>query len=180
MGGVSFTDMNTKNVVIGVVVIVVVGLAAYYYSMKPKAATQSAGDRAGTQAAQAQPGAAKPDQVQGQEVKVGTGAQATPGSVVTVDYTGKLTDGTVFDTSVGKTPLVFTLGAQGIIPGFQVGVNGMKEGGERLLAIPPSLGYGAQKVGVIPPNSTLIFDVKLIKVEAPKSATAPTPVPAKK
>ena len=116
---------------------------------------------------------ASPTQVQGQEVTVGTGAEAKPGTTVTVDYVGKLADGTVFDSSIDrKQPLVFTLGAPGIIPGFQVGVNGMKVGGERLLSIPPSLGYGDQQVGAIPPNSTLIFDVKLIKVEEPAPTKA--------
>ena len=161
--------MDTKKIVMWVIVIVIIGIAAYYgytyYSAKPQPA-------AGAQAAGA---VTPPDQVQGQEVTVGTGDEAKPGTEVTVEYTGKLTDGTVFDSNVGKAPLVFTLGAQGIIPGFQVGVNGMKVGGERLLAIPPSLGYGAEQVGTIPPNSTLIFDVKLLKVATPKPATATTP-----
>ncbi|MCR4325382.1 MAG: FKBP-type peptidyl-prolyl cis-trans isomerase [Patescibacteria group bacterium] len=128
-----------------------------------------------TQAApDAAQGAAPADeQVQGQDVTVGTGAEATPGSVVSVLYTGTLPDGTVFDSSEahGNEPLVFTLGEQGLLPGFQIGINGMKVGGERLLSIPPSLAYGAQDVTdadgnvIIPANSTLIFSVKLINVE---------------
>ncbi|MBI4088411.1 FKBP-type peptidyl-prolyl cis-trans isomerase [Candidatus Kaiserbacteria bacterium] len=117
------------------------------------------------------------DQVQGQDVKVGTGAEAVPGSVVSVLYTGKLADGTVFDSSAAhdNQPLTFTLGAQGLIPGFQIGVNGMKEGGERTLVIPPALAYGSQDVKdpagnvIIPANSTLTFDVQLVKVEAATS-----------
>ena len=156
--------MNTKNIIIGVVVIVIIGVVAYFIPNSPLAAYLNK-DKA--QASQEQtPVTASQTQVQGQEVTVGTGAEAKPGTTVTVDYVGKLTDGTVFDTSVGKKPLVFTLGAQGIIPGFQVGINGMKVGGERILSIPPSLGYGDKQVGTIPPNSTLIFDVKLLKVEA--------------
>ncbi len=154
--------MNTKNIIIGAVVIVVIGLVAYFI-------TKSSSDEA---APAADAAAATAEQVQGQEVKVGTGEEAKPGMQVSVEYTGKLTDGTVFDSNVGKAPLVFTLGAQGIIPGFQIGVNGMKVGGQRLLAIPPSLGYGAQQVGAIPPNSTLIFEVTLLKVE-PAPAAAP-------
>ena len=162
--------MNIKNAIIWIVVVVVIGFAAYYaykaYTANKLKQADPTAQQSGDQAA------ANPDQVQGQEVTVGTGAEAKPGTVVTVDYVGKLTDGTVFDTSVGKQPLTFTLGEQGIIPGFQIGVNGMKVGGERLLAIPPSLGYGTQQVGTIPPNSTLVFEVKLLKVEeAP--ATAP-------
>ncbi|MCR4281030.1 MAG: FKBP-type peptidyl-prolyl cis-trans isomerase [Candidatus Kaiserbacteria bacterium] len=165
--------MNTKNIIIGIVVIVVIGVIGYYVS---KASSASKGADAQTPDATTGQQAAESstsDQVQGQEVKVGTGAEAKPGMQVTVEYTGKLADGTVFDTNVGKDPLVFTLGAQGIIPGFQVGVNGMKVGGERLIAIPPSLGYGAQKVGTIPPNSTLIFQVKLLKVEAAPATATP-------
>lgn len=158
--------MNTKNIIIGIVVIIVIGLIAYFIPKSPLASFMSkwksaapAGQASGTAAQTA-------DQVQGQEVTIGTGAEAKPGTTVTVDYVGKLTDGTVFDSSIDrKQPLVFTLGAPGIISGFQVGVNGMKVGGERLLSIPPSLGYGDQQVGAIPSNSTLIFDVKLLKVE---------------
>lgn len=175
--------MNTKNVIIWVVVVVVIGFVAYYANKYYSASKQPAAGQTPTQQSGGAGGtgttATPPAQVQGQEVKVGTGAEAKPGTIVTVDYVGKLTNGTVFDSSVDrKQPLTFTLGAQGIIPGFQVGVNGMKVGGERLLAIPPSLGYGEQQVGTIPPNSTLIFDVKLLKVEeAPAAAPA---APAKK
>ena len=74
-------------------------------------------------------------------------------------------------------PLEFTLGAEGIIPGFQIGVNGMKEGGERRIQIPPELGYGAQEIKdasgkvIIPSNTTLTFDIKLVSVAA--SSTTP-------
>ena len=163
--------MNTRNIIIGIVVIVVIGVIGYYVS---KSSSANKGTDAQTAATDQQATASStPDQVQGQEVKVGTGAEAKPGMQVSVEYTGKLADGTVFDTNVGKEPLVFTLGAQGIIPGFQVGINGMKVGGQRLIAIPPSLGYGAQQVGTIPSNSTLIFDVKLLKVEPAPAAEAP-------
>jgi FK506-binding nuclear protein len=158
--------MNTKKIIIWIVVVAVVVGVAYY-------AIKSSSDQKASVQGDAQAGAtATPEQVQGQEVTVGTGDEAKPGMEVSVEYTGKLTDGTVFDTNVGKTPLVFTLGSQGIIPGFQVGVNGMKVGGERLIAVPPSLAYGDQAVGTIPANSTLIFDVKLLKVATPAPATA--------
>ncbi|MBI5004391.1 FKBP-type peptidyl-prolyl cis-trans isomerase [Candidatus Kaiserbacteria bacterium] len=124
--------------------------------------------------------AAAETQVQAQDVTVGTGTEATPGSTVAVLYVGKLPDGTVFDSSEAHNnePLTFTLGAQGLIPGFQIGVNGMKEGGERLMAIPPALGYGTQDVKdasgkvIIPANSTIVFDVKLVKVTAAAAAPA--------
>lgn len=112
-------------------------------------------------------------QVQGQDVTVGTGAEATPGSIVSILYVGTLEDGTVFDSSANNNnePLIFQLGAEGIIPGFQIGVNGMKEGGERRIAIPPALGYGAEGVKdasgtqIIPGNANLVFDVRLVKVD---------------
>ncbi|MDO8552446.1 MAG: FKBP-type peptidyl-prolyl cis-trans isomerase [bacterium] len=161
--------MDIKKVIVWIIVVVLVGGAAYYgykyYGAKSAAPATTTGETT-----------TPPNQVQGQEVKVGTGAEAIPGTIVTVEYEGKLTDGTVFDSSAAQgKPLVFTLGSEGIIPGFQVGVNGMKVGGERLLAVPPSLAYGAEQVGTIPPNSTLIFNVKLIKVEepAPAAETAP-------
>lgn len=171
--------------IISVVVIIVVALVGYgVYASMQKGSSQSnltaADQGAGQQAANG-------TQVQGQDIKVGTGREATPGSVVSVLYVGKFTDGTVFDSSAanGGEPLVFTLGQEGIIPGFQIGVNGMREGGERLLAIPPELGYGAQDVKdkdgkvVIPGNSTLVFDVQLVTVQDAPSAGATTSAAAK-
>jgi len=123
------------------------------------------------------------DQVQAQDTKVGTGAPAEPNSIVSVLYVGRLEDGTVFDSSEahGNEPLVFQLGAPGIIPGFQIGINGMREGGERVMAIPASLGYGGEDVTdpatgnvIIPGNSTLVFNVQLIKVEAAPAAQETT------
>ena len=100
-----------------------------------------------------------------QDIKTGTGAEATPGTSVTVNYVGKLQNGTVFDQSASHGgPFQFGLGAGQVIPGWEQGIQGMKVGGERILIIPPSLGYGAQQVGPIPPNSTLIFDVQLVSV----------------
>ena len=100
-----------------------------------------------------------------EDTQVGTGAEAVPGKKLTVNYTGKLQDGTVFDSSVGKTPFEFTLGAGDVIPGWDQGLQGMKVGGKRTLTIPPSLAYGERAVGQIPANSTLIFDVELLDVK---------------
>lgn len=102
-----------------------------------------------------------------QDEVVGTGAEAVGGKEVTVNYLGTLTDGTKFDSSLdpGRTPFSFNLGAGEVIQGWDQGVAGMKVGGKRKLTIPPSLGYGAQAQGPIPANSTLIFEVELLKVE---------------
>lgn len=108
-----------------------------------------------------------------QDEVVGQGAEAGPGDTVAVDYTGKLSDGTVFDTSVGRQPITFTLGAGQVIPGWEQGIAGMREGGKRILIIPPGLAYGSQGIGPIPPNATLTFEVTLVKVTpAATSSTA--------
>ena len=107
------------------------------------------------------------------DLRVGTGADATAGRRVTVNYTGWLYDptrpeqkGQQFDTSVGRQPFVFTLGAGQVIRGWDQGVAGMKVGGQRRLVIPPDLAYGSAGSGsVIPPNATLVFDVELLDVQ---------------
>ena len=101
------------------------------------------------------------------DIKVGSGDTAAKGQMVRVHYTGWLTDGKKFDSSVDRgQPFVFALGAGRVIKGWDEGVAGMKVGGKRQLRIPPELGYGDKNVGggLIPPNSTLIFDVELLGV----------------
>lgn len=93
---------------------------------------------------------------------LGTGAYPTLASTVTVDYTGYFTDGSVFDES-GSTGATFPLGS--VIAGWQEGIPKFKEGGGGILLIPSALGYGNQEVGTIPPNSVLIFDVRLLDVQ---------------
>ena len=100
-----------------------------------------------------------------QDEVIGTGAEATAGSLVSVQYTGKLENGTVFDTSAGKAPIQFPLGQGYVIPGWELGITGMKVGGKRLLIIPPDMAYGDKDNGPIPANSTLIFEVELVGVK---------------
>jgi FKBP-type peptidyl-prolyl cis-trans isomerase FkpA len=109
-----------------------------------------------------------------QDDVVGTGAEAQSGRVVTVHYTGWLYDqtrpdrrGNKFDSSRDRNePFSFNLGAGEVIRGWDEGVAGMKVGGRRTLTIPPDMGYGARGAGgVIPPNSTLLFDVELLEVK---------------
>ena len=109
------------------------------------------------------------------DLRLGTGADALPGKTVAVNYTGWLYDptktdgkGLQFDTSVGSTPLKFTLGSGQVIEGFDRGVTGMKVGGARRVVIPPSLGYGSPRNNSIPPYATLVFDVELVEIVEPQ------------
>lgn len=103
----------------------------------------------------------------------GTGAEAVPGSRVTVHYTGWIYDsragnkhGRTFDSSVSRgQPFTFTLGAGEVIRGWDEGVAGMKVGGKRTLMIPPAYGYAERRAGSIPPGSSLVFDVELLDVK---------------
>ena len=102
------------------------------------------------------------------DIRVGNGEVAKEGNRVRVHYTGWLTNGKKFDSSVdaGK-PFDFTIGNGEVIKGWEEGVAGMRVGGKRQLRIPPGLGYGAEGTpgGPIPPNATLIFDVQLLGVQ---------------
>ena len=101
-----------------------------------------------------------------EEISVGSGAEAASASALTVNYIGALTNGQVFDTSIGKQPFSFAMGTGQVIKGWEEGLLGMKVGGRRRLHIPPQLGYGAQGAGgVIPPNATLIFEIELLDVK---------------
>ena len=112
------------------------------------------------------PGGDPPAKLVIKDIKKGTGKTAKAGSKVAVQYVGALwDDGSVFDNSWDRgQPFEFGLGQQQVIPGWDQGVEGMKEGGRRLLTIPPDLGYGPQANGPIPANATLVFVVDLEKV----------------
>lgn len=106
--------------------------------------------------------------LQYEDVVVGSGTMAEPGMNVSVHYTGRLTNGTEFDSSVNSgKPLKFQLGSGYVIPGWEEGIKGMRIGGKRKLTVPPDMGYGKTGTpdGVIPPNATLVFDIELIDVK---------------
>ena len=156
--------MKTFIVILAITLLVLASLAVAQTAPAKKAA--------------AKPAASAPTKVTGAptktasgleywDIKVGTGAVAQSGKHVKVDYTGWLTNGKKFDSSVGTgRPFDFMLGASQVIKGWDEGVAGMKVGGKRQLRIPPDLAYGAAGYPpVIPADSTLIFDVQLVDVK---------------
>ena len=152
---------------IGLLVAILVVIAAYLIYQQVKPAEQAP-----------EPAAGGPPEIddnietvttvsglQYQDILVGSGAEAKEGDLVSVHYTGWLTDGSKFDSSVDRgQPFQFPLGAGRVIQGWDEGVAGMKEGGKRRLIIPAALAYGESgNPPVIPPNATLIFDVELLE-----------------
>ena len=101
------------------------------------------------------------------DIKEGEGDEVKEGKKISVQYKGTLVDGTVFDDTHGRAaPVTFVVGSGMVISGMDQGVKGMKVGGERKLIVPPNLAYGNRSVGgSIAPNSTLIFDIELVKIE---------------
>jgi len=139
-------------------------------SAAPPAPTASVADVSST-SPPSQPAA---DQVQSTVLKAGSGAAARPGDYVVVNYVGRLTDGTEFDSSLrpGRQPFDFTLGRGAVIKGWDQGLVGMRVGERRRLVIPPDLAYGASgQPPVIPPNATLVFEVELMALNP--GATGP-------
>ena len=141
---------------IAIVTFVVTALFAQGGSTKPDTSAPTKVTGASTKTA---------DGLEYWDIKVGSGPVATAGQTVKVHYTGWLTNGKKFDSSVDRgEPFTFPLGGGQVIKGWDEGVVGMKVGGKRKLVIPPSLGYGDQSAGTIPPNSTLIFVIQLVSV----------------
>lgn len=146
------------------------GSAALASATPPPSSAAPSAAAAPTPTPEAKPAAPPADPNAKLQIKddvIGKGAEAKAGDMVRVHYVGKLLDGTEFDASRkhGNDGFEFPLGAGRVIKGWDQGVAGMKEGGKRKLTIPPHLGYGERGAGAkIPPNSTLVFDVELLKV----------------
>lgn len=154
-----------------ILILVVLAVGAFFYLYKPvpsndPSLTQFPENEASPSVGSEQTGGDFVQDLVKEDLTVGTGDEAVPGKKVTVHYTGTLTNGQKFDSSVDRgQPFTFDLGSGNVIQGWDIGVAGMKVGGKRKLIIPASLGYGGTAVGAIPANSTLIFEVELLKVE---------------
>jgi peptidylprolyl isomerase len=106
------------------------------------------------------------DQLMMVVLQEGEGDSIQNGQTAVVHYVGTLTDGVVFDSSLTREePFEFQLGASSVIEGWETGVRDMKVGEVRRLIVPPTMGYGSDQVGPIPPNSVLIFDVELLEIK---------------
>jgi FKBP-type peptidyl-prolyl cis-trans isomerase FkpA len=167
--GVNMMVFRYSSVVAAVVLLA--GLI-FWVSACAKKETQNQAEPAGGAPSAAAPAASTgivttSSGLQYQVLKEGNGAVAKAGQTVSVHYTGWLTDGKKFDSSVDRgQPFQFPLGGGQVIKGWDEGVAGMKVGEKRKLTIPPGLGYGERGAGgVIPPNATLVFDVELLGIQ---------------
>lgn len=154
-----------------IIVIIFVGSIVYFLMNKPEKVDPLEGI---TNPEKTEKVEGNIDQKEGQETVSPTSQnmerQATNGDVLVMNYTGRLTDGTVFDSNVEPkfnhvTPFEFTLGAGQVIQGWDEGLVGMKVGEKKTLTIPPEKAYGNRAIGSIPANSTLIFEVELIAIK---------------
>jgi peptidylprolyl isomerase/FKBP-type peptidyl-prolyl cis-trans isomerase FkpA len=148
--------MEGKKIISILIILLIIALA-FFLMMRPKELN----------APTEQNSIQKMDEVKIEVLKEGTGAVSKNGDELTVNYTGTLEDGTKFDSSIGRDPFVFILGAGRVIQGWEQGMLNMKVGEQRRLTIPSSLGYGSQGAagGLIPSNATLIFEVELLKID---------------
>lgn len=161
--------MNTVFVVVAGVAIVAVGIL-FSRSMPENESVQKSQNNqvSNTSMTQDQPSANTVSELNIETTKEGTGDRVVKsGDTISVHYTGRLTDGTKFDSSVDRgMPFTFTIGAGQVIKGWDEGLLGMKVGEKRTLTIPADKGYGATGAGgVIPPNATLIFDTELVSIK---------------
>lgn len=168
--------MNPKVLIIALVLIAIGGGAAWYFVNKSKNADTASSESSGSghvndPSLKVDPNAPKDmkdvTELKIETLKAGNGEEAAEGKTVSVHYTGWLTNGIKFDSSIDRAmPFEFVLGAGQVIPGWDRGVKGMKVGEKRRLQIPSDQGYGPAGAGhVIPPNSTLVFDVELMAIK---------------
>ena len=154
-----------KFILISVIVVIVIAivLGLYFILANPMPKNTLPGDNttAGTNSG----GNPMAKGLKVEILQQGVGEAAKAGDTVTVNYVGMLTNGTKFDSSIDRnSPFTFPIGKDRVIKGFDNGVLGMKLGEKRRLTIPPELGYGSAKMTLIPPNSTLVYDIEMLKI----------------
>lgn len=150
------------SVIVVIVIAIVLGLYFILANPMPKNTLPTDNTTAGNTNSGNNP-MAKGLKVEILQQGVGEGAKA--GDTVTVNYVGMLTNGTKFDSSIDRnSPFTFPIGKDRVIKGFDNGVLGMKLGEKRRLTIPPELAYGSAKMTLIPPNSTLVYDIEMLKI----------------
>ncbi len=150
----------SKQTIISIIIVIIAILLVYLLlGYRTKTASQESMSPVSTDR--------QTSELQIQILQEGEGKGAQAGDTVTVNYTGTLSDGTQFDSSLDHgVPFIFELGTGKVIPGWDQGLLGMKVGEKRHLIIPPDLAYGSQGVPpVIPPNATLIFDVEMLGIQ---------------
>jgi FKBP-type peptidyl-prolyl cis-trans isomerase FkpA len=160
---------NRQRLILGIIIFLIIVLIGYFVYRDYANKTQPAAPTGTLDATPRAPSSNAVTTASGlvyDDIKVGDGATAKTGDTVSVNYTGWLSDGTKFDSSLdGGQPFEFALGQGKVIAGWDEGVPGMKVNGIRLLVIPPSLGYGASGYGSIPGNATLTFEVQLLAIK---------------
>ncbi len=156
--------MQQKKIIQTVAIIIAIVIVGIFFYLTPMSSSQQPSNVQGTEDEVAAPEAPGSGLIIRDDV-VGTGDQAIPGAMLTVNYVGTLSDGTKFDSSYDRNqPFTFTFGVGQVIPGWEQGLVGMKVGGKRTLVIPSGLAYGEKGIGPIPPNATLVFQVELLQV----------------